>query len=177
MTNFSELVETYGREDLITIFREKIEEFKQPLHPEFSPKQRNYLIARMGSEDAVRIISVRESIRDNTRKAELAYWCKLYLRVAKPASKNPDRLSDTDIDNAREFPTHELYDGKLIRSGQSFKGLCPFHGEKSPSFYFYPENGGYSFHCYSCGAHGNNALDYLMKLEKLPFKDAVRRLA
>lgn len=38
---------------------------------------------------------------------------------------------------------------------------CPFHNEKTPSMVLYP-NGGY--HCYGCGAHGNNSIDFLMGL-------------
>ncbi len=171
---FAELIEIFGKEDLVTIFREKIEEFKQPLRPEYSPKQRNYLIARMGSEDAVRIISLREAIRNNTRKAELAHWCKLYLRVTKPEHMSSSRLSDAAVEQAREYETWTLYEGRLIPSGRNFRALCPFHEERTPSFFFYSDG---SYHCFSCAAHGNNALDYLMNTEKVPFRDAVRRLA
>jgi hypothetical protein len=53
------------------------------------------------------------------------------------------------------------------------KGLCPFHGEKTPSFYVIPAKRIY--HCFGCGAHGT-AIDYLMNMRGLEFLDAVREL-
>lgn len=63
---------------------------------------------------------------------------------------------------------------KLKKSGASYKGLCPFHGEKSPSFYVHPAKQYY--HCFGCSAHGN-AIDFLMNYEQLPFIEALERLA
>jgi len=61
---------------------------------------------------------------------------------------------------------------RLAKSGRNWKGLCPFHNEKSPSFYVYED----SFHCFGCGAHGD-AFAWLMRLEGLGFMEAVERLA
>lgn len=63
---------------------------------------------------------------------------------------------------------------RLARSGRAMKGLCPFHKEKSPSFYVNPEKG--SFHCFGCGKHGSS-IDFVMETESLTFPDAVRLLA
>lgn len=63
---------------------------------------------------------------------------------------------------------------QLKRSGKNFKGLCPFHGEKTPSFYVYPESGNYV--CFSCGEKGD-AFSWLQKTEGLDFPDALERLA
>ncbi len=63
---------------------------------------------------------------------------------------------------------------RLKRSGSSFKGLCPFHAEKTPSFYVHPTRG--FFHCFGCGASGD-AFAFLMRLEGLSFPEAVHRLA
>lgn len=62
----------------------------------------------------------------------------------------------------------------LKKSGVSWKGLCPFHSEKSPSFYVHPERR--FFHCFGCGESGD-VVKFLMKLEGLPFPEAVKRLA
>ncbi len=62
----------------------------------------------------------------------------------------------------------------LKKSGQNFVGLCPFHGEKSPSFTVSPAK--QLFHCFGCGA-GGNLFTFLMKMEGLTFPDAVRSLS
>jgi len=62
---------------------------------------------------------------------------------------------------------------RLARSGRQWKGCCPFHGEKTPSFYVY-EDGHY--HCFGCGAHGD-AIGFVMQSEGASFAEAVERLA
>lgn len=62
----------------------------------------------------------------------------------------------------------------LKKAGRSFKGLCPFHDEKTPSFNVSPDRG--SYHCFGCG-EGGNAFGFLMKHEGLSFPEAVRSLA
>ena len=62
---------------------------------------------------------------------------------------------------------------RLARSGRQWKGCCPFHGEKTPSFYVY-EDGHY--HCFGCGAHGD-AIGFVMQSEGVGFMEAVERLA
>jgi DNA primase len=63
---------------------------------------------------------------------------------------------------------------QLKRAGRSFKGLCPFHTEKTPSFTVTPE--GNFFHCFGCGASGD-IYDFLMRIEGLEFPEAVESLA
>jgi DNA primase len=62
----------------------------------------------------------------------------------------------------------------LKKSGREFKACCPFHGEKTPSFWVSPEKQFY--HCFGCGAHGT-VVGFLMQYEKLGFLDAVADLA
>jgi len=62
----------------------------------------------------------------------------------------------------------------LRRRGSSFVGLCPFHAEKTPSFNVSEDRG--FFHCFGCGEHGD-VFSFVMKVESLPFPDAVRRVA
>jgi len=62
----------------------------------------------------------------------------------------------------------------LKKVGRNFKGLCPFHPDRSPSFYVNPER--QTYHCFGCGT-GGNVLGFIMAQEKLAFPDAVRFLA
>jgi len=63
---------------------------------------------------------------------------------------------------------------ELKRSGRTWKGNCPFHGERTPSFHVYPEDK--HFKCYGCGAYGD-VFGFLQKLEGKEFPDVVRDLA
>jgi DNA primase len=63
---------------------------------------------------------------------------------------------------------------QLRKSGRSLKGLCPFHAEKTPSFYVFPESG--TWHCFGCG-EGGDVFSFLMKRENLEFGEALRELA
>ncbi len=62
----------------------------------------------------------------------------------------------------------------LTRAGREYKGLCPFHKERTPSFTVSPAKG--FFHCFGCGVHGS-ALGFLMQHDGLDFPAAVEALA
>ncbi|WP_024327786.1 DNA primase [Thioalkalivibrio sp. AKL19] len=62
----------------------------------------------------------------------------------------------------------------LKKAGREFAACCPFHGEKTPSFYVSPQKQFY--HCFGCGAHGT-AISFLMEYENLSFPEAVEQLA
>jgi len=62
----------------------------------------------------------------------------------------------------------------LKRAGGEFKGCCPFHGEKSPSFYVNPQKNIY--HCFGCGV-GGNAISFFRDYENLTFIEAVNELS
>jgi DNA primase len=63
---------------------------------------------------------------------------------------------------------------KLVRRAREFAGLCPFHHEKTPSFYVVEDKS--FFHCFGCGAHGD-AIGFVMRADNLDFIEAVERLA
>ncbi|CAM3985729.1 CHC2 zinc finger domain-containing protein [Psychrobacter arenosus] len=62
----------------------------------------------------------------------------------------------------------------LKRAGREYKGCCPFHGEKSPSFYVNPQKNIY--HCFGCSV-GGNAIKFLRDYENLTFLEAVKELS
>jgi DNA primase len=71
-------------------------------------------------------------------------------------------------------PMHALVARRvqLKKSGKNWTGCCPFHNEKSPSFYVYDDG----FHCFGCGAHGD-AISFVMQTQGSSFIDAVESLA
>ncbi len=77
-------------------------------------------------------------------------------------------ISRTDI---AELIDHRV---PLQRAGAEFRACCPFHNEKTPSFYVSPAKQFY--HCFGCGAHGT-AISFLMNYDNLDFLDAIDALA
>ena len=71
------------------------------------------------------------------------------------------------VDVVSEFVT-------LRKSGANYKGLCPFHDEKTPSFYVSPARG--MCHCFGCGK-GGNAVSFIMEHEQMTYPEALRWLA
>ncbi|GAB4419974.1 MAG: DNA primase [Thermodesulfovibrionales bacterium] len=63
---------------------------------------------------------------------------------------------------------------ELRRAGQNYRGLCPFHSEKTPSFTVSPDK--QIFHCFGCGV-GGNIVNFVMRYENLSFSESLRLLA
>ena len=86
-------------------------------------------------------------------------------------------LSPAFLDELRHRTTLSTLVGrtlKLQKAGREYKACCPFHNEKSPSFYVNDDKGFY--HCFGCSAHGD-AIRWMTDQRGLPFMDAVKELA
>jgi DNA primase len=85
----------------------------------------------------------------------------------------PDEIIDTVRDRTDIVQVVSAHIA-LRRVGANFVGLCPFHGEKTPSFNVSPER--QTFHCFGCGV-GGNVFTFLMRVEGRAFPEVVERLA
>lgn len=86
-------------------------------------------------------------------------------------------MRDDTVDQIRERTDIVELIGQYVglqKAGRNFKGLCPFHQEKTPSFIVFPES--QNFHCFGCGA-GGDAFSFLMQVEKTGFREALETLA
>ncbi|MGJ7907196.1 DNA primase [Actinopolyspora sp. H202] len=88
------------------------------------------------------------------------------------------RIRESDIAEVRESNRIDDVVGEYVAlrrsGGDAFKGLCPFHDEKTPSFNVRANHG--TFHCFGCG-EGGDVIAFLMKTEHLGFVESVERLA
>ena len=87
------------------------------------------------------------------------------------------RIPDEIIQQIRERVDLVDLVGRFVtlkKAGRNYKGLCPFHGEKTASFNVNPDR--QAFYCFGCQA-GGNAITFLMKIENLSFPEAARALA
>lgn len=85
--------------------------------------------------------------------------------LLNPDGKKSNRITESMIQKAKEYPFENL-----IESKRKF-ALCPFHNEKNPSFYI-KNNWGY---CFSCGWHGD-VIKFLMERDELNFQEAIKHL-
>lgn len=90
----------------------------------------------------------------------------------KPVPKG--RLTDAAIEAARDYPIQDLFDVEFRRSGNKLVGLCPFHTEKSPSFYVFLNQN--KAHCFGCQKSVDSIGAY-MELNGYDFKAAVLALS
>jgi len=87
------------------------------------------------------------------------------------------RIKDSDVDAVRERTDIVKLISEYVplkKSGREYRGACPFHQEKDPSFYVNPAKGVYF--CFGCKASGG-VFNFIMQMEGLRFNDAVERLA
>lgn len=109
------------------------------------------------------------------RRLKVAYEKKQIeelMRFASFETKTEARRYNTDTMMDREGLLVDIvnYDGIRLRGSSSrFQGLCPFHEERTPSFFVYSDNW---FHCFGCQKHGN-VFNYVMETRKIDFKTAL----
>jgi len=131
----------------------------------------------------------REKIKEKLNKVEYLLLIDLYERKLKRIEKEINRLTGylfpnfspetnltpSDIVKAKETSIVETFkeffpEIQLKKSGKKLTCLCPFHQEKHPSFFLYPETN--SFHCFGCGISGD-VIEFVKQVKKINFKQAV----
>lgn len=168
------LIERYGKVEIIELCREKLFELTADFNHESREYKRCWDYAKIRNLTGPAWQLSFEYRQDYLKslKRQIDHLSLLYLTAVGRLPKTSG-LKDEQIQCAREYPIENLYSGRLRKVGRRLTGLCPFHEERTSSFVIYDNN---SFHCFGCQAHGNNALDFVMKLENLSFKEAVERL-
>lgn len=86
------------------------------------------------------------------------------------------KISDDIIQQLKQIDLIDIVGHyvQLKRSGSQHKGLCPFHSERTPSFFVSPSKG---YYCFGCEAAGGDAIDFIMAVEQKTFAEACEQLA
>lgn len=89
---------------------------------------------------------------------------------------SPDRLPPIDFDAVRAVAISSVIGASvgLKKFGREFRACCPFHSDKTPSFYVNDDKGFY--HCFGCGAHGD-AIDFLVETAGLTVREAAEAIS
>lgn len=98
-----------------------------------------------------------------------------YAIRRKTIKDNPEKnqVGPAEIARAKLFPILSLYSFEKQKNHRlKVQACCPFHGEKSASFFIFQDN---KFKCFGCGVHGS-AIDFYMKLHSIDFRNAVLAL-
>lgn len=176
--NDPELIELFGRQNVLETMVDKIEEEEARLNrlkKDFERKMayiatQNFLEKWHKSHwEGYLDRHQGQTIRQSEKLLER--YSKLYLLCKDKLPKNG--LDDYKIEDARQRPIVELLDGRVRHVGNRSTASCPFHTDKTPSFVVYDDN---SYHCFGCSKHGNNAIDFVMQRDGLTFREAVLSL-
>ena len=97
-------------------------------------------------------------------------WLKRYLANFIDEKDKPE-IGDEQIEMAKSVPLESLIPDLKYNSGRLIR-RCPFHEEKTPSFYVFKNN---SYYCFGCGEHGDS-ISYIMKTQNLGFIQAIKYL-
>lgn len=167
------------KDELPGICKEKLSELHQARRRLNEAKELRAKVIRLCPE--LLSCEIHALVGAYTLQAEemnIGLWSK-YWQNLNPKRKLKDfkrtGFSDNDLEKARNYPIENLLPNPPRQAGAGkLKTHCPFHEEKTPSFVIYTNQN--TAHCFGCHTHFNNSVNFLMKLEDLDFKEAVRRL-
>lgn len=125
----------------------------------------------MTDEDDFTVENIKLHLSHLTIEEKVSPMMKVIKRIdARKSHTSKQSITDEDIAQAKEVPIEELYDGQLF--GRKRKsGLCPFHNERTPSFYIKDNR----FKCFGCDA-GGTSIDFVMRRDGVDFIKAVKVL-
>lgn len=158
----------------LSIFEENIPDIRKACVENIRVVVSKHQPAReMTDDDEMTVDNIWQHVNHLTIKEKTDQMVRILKRIdGRKAHFSKDSITDDDIARAKEKPIEELYDGQLF--GRKKKsGLCPFHQERTPSFYIFTKDN--RFHCFGCGVHGSS-IDFVMKRDGVDFIAAVKSL-
>lgn len=121
-------------------------------------------------------------VKEEVYKLRIEQMTRGYRKTIKLATAKQNHLmnpakprqgvTEDQIEAAKEVPLVDLIDGRVFKAGNRFTTHCPFHQERTPSFYIFPDN---RYKCFGCGEYGDT-IAFVMKRDGVDFKAAVNSL-
>ncbi len=167
--------ETINLSTALSIFEEHLSDIRKACVENIRDVASIYQPAReMSDDDNMTIETIHMHCNFLLIKEKTDQIVKIIKRIdgrKMSITRKKDSITDEDILRAKEKPIEEMYEGKLF--GRKRKcGLCPFHNEKSPSFYIFPNN---RFKCFGCQVYGSS-IDFVMLRDGVDFITAVKTI-
>lgn len=154
-----------SNDGLVKVFRDKIDEFEDEIK---RLSQKRFKKHTSDWEYFIKpiIVDLEKDVR------------RFNFYIKKITAYNKEKLANTHINIDEVLEKVDLVhlikqDIELIKNGKEYRGLCPFHNERRPSFYVNREKGLY--YCFGCGAKGN-AITFLKEYLNMTFKEALNYL-
>ena len=134
---------------------------------------KNQPYKRMEDDDDMTVENIRLHVNYLAVEEKTAPLLRVIKRIdgRRKHYSSKQRITDQDIERAKDIPIEELHDGQLFGRKRKY-GLCPFHDEQTPSFYIFPDN---KYKCFGCGEYGSS-IDYIMKRDGVDFITAVKSM-
>lgn len=174
-------LQRYSCQELLTIFPEAKEIIPQKIKENERRYKKIKRIAKKLLKEARKIAGEDTWFTEALIKAfhvpDLIKYSNNIMRLNSYSQPKNKFIEDFNrkIERAREYPILELASGSIdlrVR-GRTYSTLCPFHNERTPSFFIYPESN--TYHCFGCGVHGD-VISLAQHLYNISFKEAVLRL-
>lgn len=123
------------------------------------------------------VIAEMEFMEYEVYRKWLIYWLSVYEKLPEiimPKVKYKKYVDNKQqIEQIKQKPIENFYNGQLHTTGSRLFGRCPFHEERTPSFFIFTNNN--TFHCFGCSKNGD-VIDFLMLTKKIDFREAMRLL-
>lgn len=180
--SFDEALEIFGKDEVTQTFIENIETLDNMRNTLLKDKLEytETVVSKLPEESFERWFSeqrwdvlhgreLKEIEEELFSKSEI-----LLKKILKIKPKGSNAKGFVDKESVQQTPLIDIFEGKLIKSGNRFKAICPFHADKNPSFVIYPETN--TFHCFGCNESGD-VITYVMKSQNIGFVDALKYLS
>lgn len=165
--------ETINLSTALSMFEEHLSDIRKACVENIRAVATTHQPAReMTDDDDMTVSTIRQHVNHLMILEKTNPMMRVIKRIdGRKAHFSKQSITDEDIARVKEKPIEELYEGQLFGNKRKY-GLCPFHNEKSPSFYIFPNN---RFKCFGCQISGTS-IDFIIHRDGVDFIAAVKML-